>query len=263
VAIVNEAFARTYFGRLDILGQTIALAPAMKDDSREIVGVVANVKARSNSGFTRGLNALAAQTAPAIYVPAAQAPDAAVQIANRFFDTKWIVKTRGPVTGVERDIEATVGAVDATLPFVRFESMTSVIGRDLDLQRLMTVLLGAFATAAMLLAAVGLYGLVAYSAVQRRQEIGLRIALGATRVEIVRSFLRDGLSTVAVGLAIGMAGAALTTRVLSAILFGVTPLDKTTFIVAASGLVLVATCASWIPAAGAARIDPVEALRDS
>jgi predicted permease len=261
VAVVNEAFARTYFGRMDILGRTISLAPAMKDGPREIVGIVADVKARSNSGFTSGLNALGAATAPAIYVPAAQAPDAAVQIANRFFDMKWIVRTTGSMPGIERGMVEAVRAVDPTLPFARFESMDSVIGRDLDLQRLLTVLLGAFATAAMLLACVGLYGLIAYSALQRRQEVGVRMALGATGTKILRVFVGEGVAIALVGLSLGIGGAVLVTRVLTSRLFGVTALDIPTFAAAVVALVLVAACAAVIPAAGAARTSPARALR--
>ena len=261
VAIVNEAFARAYFGRTDVIGRTISLAPAMKDGPREIVGVVADVKARSNSGFTRGLNALASATAPAMYVPAAQAPDAAIQIANRFFDMRWIVRTTGSIPAVERGMQDAVRTVDPTLPFARFESMDAVIGRDLDLQRLLTVLLGAFATSAMLLACVGLYGLIAYSALQRRQEVGVRMALGATGARILRTFVGEGLAIAAVGLSLGIGGAVLVTRVLASRLFGVTPLDLPTFTAAAVTVVLVAAGAALIPAMGAARTSPARALR--
>jgi len=261
VAVVNEAFARAYFGDTNVLGRQIALAPAMNDGPREIIGVVANVKARSNSGFSRGINARAAGTAPAMYVPAAQAPDAAVRIANRFFEMKWIVRTRGSAAGIERAMQNAVESVDATLPFVRFESMASVIGRDLDLQRLLTVLLGAFAASAMLLASVGLYGLIAYSAIQRRKEVGVRIALGATGGNVIRTFLSEGLSTTVVGLGLGLIGAMLLTRVLASRLFGITPFDAATFISAGLTLVVLATIAALIPATAAARTNPVDALR--
>jgi putative ABC transport system permease protein len=261
VAVVNEAFARAYFGRTDVIGRTISLAPTMKDGPREIVGVVADVKARSNSGFTRGLNALGSATAPAMYVPAAQAPDAAIQIANRFFDMRWIVRTTGSIPAVERGMQDAVRSVDPTLPFARFESMDAVIGRDLDLQRLLTVLLGAFATSAILLASVGLYGLIAYSALQRRQEVGVRMALGATGTRILRTFVGEGLAIAVVGLSLGVGGAVFVTRVLTSRLFGVTPLDLPTFIAAAMALVLVAAGAALIPAMGAARTSPAQALR--
>ena len=139
VAVVNESFARAYFGRIDILGRTIAFAPEMP---LQIIGVVADVKARSNSGFVRSftLGALGADTAPAVYVPVAQAPDAAIQIANRFFDMKWIVRTNGPSGALEPAMREAVRAIDPTLAFVRFETMASVIRRDLDVQRLLTIL---------------------------------------------------------------------------------------------------------------------------
>jgi putative ABC transport system permease protein len=262
VAVVNEAFARTYFGRTDIIGRTIALAPAMKDGPREIIGVVADVKARSNSGFNRvGFNALAAPTAPAIFVPAAQAPDVAVQIANQFFDMKWIVRTSGSIPALERGMQEAVRAVDTTLPFARFETMDAVIGRDLDMQRLLTVLLGAFASSAMLLACVGLYGLIAYSAMQRRQEVGVRMALGATGSRILKAFVGEGIVIALAGLSLGIGGAVLVTRLLTSRLFDVTPLDLATFTAAAAVLVVVATGAALIPALGASRTSPARALR--
>jgi predicted permease len=261
VAVVNEAFARTYFGQLEVVGRTIALAPFVKDGPREIVGVVADVKARSNSGFARGLNAVASDTAPAIFVPAAQAPDRGVAISNQFFDTKWIVRANRSASGIERGMREAVRAVDPTLAFISFESMTSVIRRDLDIQRLLTVLLGAFAVSAMLLASVGLYGLIAYSAVQRRREVGIRMALGATSASVLNAFVREGLVMAVGGLGIGVAGAVGVTRVLTSRLFGVTALDGTTFALAGLVLVAVAALAALIPASEAARTNPVQALR--
>ena len=154
-----------------------------------------------------------------------------------------------------------VRAVDPTLAFIRFETMTSVIRRDLDMQRLLTILLGAFATSAMLLAAVGLYGLIAYAAVRRRKEVGIRMALGATASRVVQSFVREGVTLASIGLVLGLAGAAAVTRLLSSRLFGITPLDVTTFAIAGVTLIAVAMCASLIPASGAARTDPMQALR--
>lgn len=260
VAVVNETFARTYFGRVDVIGRTITFG---NDDQREIIGVVADVKGRSNAGFVRNLTlgALGSASAPAVYVPVAQAPDAAIQIANRFFDMKWIVRSTGPVAALESGMRDAVRAIDPTLAFIRFETMTSVVRRDLDLQRLLTILLAAFASSAMLLAAVGLYGLIAYAAVQRRQEVGVRMALGASAAWVLKAFMREGLALAGSGLALGVLGAIAVTRVLSARLFGITPLDMTTFALAGVTLLAVAVCASIIPAAGAARIDPMQALR--
>jgi predicted permease len=261
VAVVNEAFARTYFGRVDATGQTITFG---NEGPREIIGVVADVKGRSGAGFVRNLTlgALGAASSPAVYVPVAQTSDAAIQTANRFFDTKWIVRASGPsAVALEPGMRDAVRALDPTLPFIRFESMTSVIRRDLDMQRLLTVLLGAFATSAMLLAAVGLYGLIAYAAVRRRKEVGIRMALGATASHVVRAFVGEGVTLATIGLLLGLAGAAAVTRLLSSRLFGITPLDVTTFAMAGAMLVAVAVCASLIPASSAARTDPMQALR--
>jgi predicted permease len=261
VAVVNESFARTYFGRVDAIGHTIVFG---NDGPREIIGVVADVKGRSNAGFVRSftLGALGAASSPAVYVPVAQAPDAGIQIANRFFDMKWIVRASGPGAGaLEPGMREAIRALDPTLAFIGFESMTTVIRRDLDMQRLLTILLGAFATSAMLLAAVGLYGLIAYAAVRRRKEVGIRMALGATAARVVQSFVGEGVTLATIGLVLGLAGAAALTRLLSSRLFGVTPLDVTTFAIAGVTLVVVAAGASLIPASNAARTDPMQTLR--
>jgi putative ABC transport system permease protein len=260
VAVVNEAFARAYFGRVDVTGQSLSFG---NDGPRNIIGVVADVKGRSNAGFVRNLTlgALGAASSPAVYVPVAQAPDEGIRIANTFFDMKWIVRVSGTATALEPGMREAVRAVDATLAFIRFETMTSVIRRDLDMQRLMTILLGAFATSAMLLAAVGLYGLIAYAAVRRRKEVGIRMALGATASRVVQSFVGEGVTLASIGLVLGLAGAAAVTRLLSSRLFGITPLDLTTFAIAGATLIAVAMCASLIPASSAARTDPMQALR--
>jgi predicted permease len=260
VAVVNGAFARTYFGRLDVTGQTITFG---NDGPRTIIGVVADVKGRSNAGFVRNLTlgALGAASSPAVYVPVAQAPDTGVRIANTFFDMKWIVRVSGTATAIEPGMREAVRAVDPTLAFIRFETMTAVIRRDLDMQRLLTILLGAFASSAMLLAAVGLYGLIAYAAVRRRKEVGIRMALGATATRVAQSFVREGVALASIGLVLGLAGAAAVTRLLSSRLFGITPLDLTTFAIAGVTLIAVAMCASLIPASSAARTDPMQALR--
>ena len=127
----------------------------------------------------------------------------------RFYgdDMKWIVRTNGPSGALEPAMRDAIRAIDPTLAFVRFETMTSVIRRDLDMQRLLTILIGAFATSAMLLAAVGLDGVIAYSAVQRRQEVGVRMALGASSSWVLKAFVGEGLVLAGAGLMVGTAGA--------------------------------------------------------
>jgi len=139
--------------------------------------------------------------------------------------------------------------------------MEQLIARDSEMQRFLMTLLGVFAAVSLSLATVGMYGLVAYTATQRTQEVGIRMALGATSLRVLRSFLIEGLSLVIAGVAIGLSGAALASRLLSSLVFGVQPLDPKTFAGVSALLILVAGTATLIPALQAARTDPLRALR--
>jgi predicted permease len=260
VTIVNEAFARAYFGRVDVTGQTISLVPSFGDTARQIVGVVADVKARSGSGWTRSLTALGGPAAPAMYVPAGQLPRGVLAGANRFFNMTWALRTSGSSFD-QRPIEAAVRAVNPTLPFITFEPMTAVVSRDIELQRLVAALLMVFAGLAVLLAAMGLYGLLSYGATQRRREVSIRMALGATAVRVLRAFMSEGLILAAAGMLLGIVGAVFASRVLTILLFGVTPLDGATFVGVAALLLIVSAVAVFLPALKAARTDPAQVLR--
>jgi len=262
VAIVNDAFARGYFGRTNVVGETISLVPGLDNSPRQIVGVVADVKARSGSGWTRGLTALGSGVAPIMFVPVGQATSV---IANRgtqrVWDLTWSIRMDAPSATLERDAQNAVRGVDARMVFLAFEPMGAVITRDLDIPRLVASLLSGFAMLAIVLAALGLYGLMAYSTAQRAREVGIRMALGATTVLVLRRFMSEGLLVAAVGLGIGLAGAALISRLLTTLLFGVSPLDVPTFAGVLALLLVVAGLATLLPAAKAARIDPIKALR--
>jgi putative ABC transport system permease protein len=260
VVVVNEAFAHAYFGTTRVLGRFVQLARDLRDSPREIVGVVADVKGLSGSGWTRGLNALSSPVAPAMYVPAAQVPDNIMQLVHRFFPISWAVRTSRPgeaVTAVHDVIRST----DPRLPFIRFETMEQVIARDLEMQRFLTTLLGVFAAVSLALATVGIYGLVAYAVSQRTQEVGIRMALGATRATVLSAFLQEGLALVALGLALGLSGAAFAGRLVRSLVFGVEPLDPLTFAVVSATLVVVTGVATLMPALQASRTDPLQALR--
>ncbi len=262
VAIVNEAFARGYFGRTNVVGEAVSLVQGLDNSPRQIVGVVADVKARSGSGWTRGLTALGSDVAPIMYVPAGQATSVvATRGTQRVWDLTWSFQTHTSTTTLERDIQNAVRGVDARMVFLSFEPMGAVISRDLDVPRLVATLLSGFAMLAIVLAAVGLYGLMAYSTAQRSREIGIRMALGATATLVLRRFLSEGLLVAAVGLGVGVLGAASISRVLGALLFGVTPLDAPTFAGVLALLLVVAALAILVPSTKAARIDPVKALR--
>jgi predicted permease len=263
VAIVNETFATSFFGRPQVVGETIQLIG--NDPPRQIVGVVRDVKARSGAGWTSGLNALAAPSPPAMYVPVAQMRD--TSLSGSGLPMSWIVRTtagqlagsagQDPASMVRRVVQRSA----PLLPFLRFEPMHEVIARDLELQRFLMVLVGAFAVAAMTLAIVGIYGLTAYTVGQRTQEVGIRMALGASAALVLRRFLAEGVSVALVGLAAGLAGAALATRLLSSMIFDVAPQDPLTLVVVSLVLIVVAGVSTLIPSIKAARTNPAHVIR--
>ncbi len=260
VVLVNEAFARTYFGTTQVVGRFAQIARGLKDPPREIVGVIADVKGLSGSGWTRGPSALGSPVAPTMYVPAAQVPDNILQMVHHYFPISWIVRTRRAANVVPA-VQEVVRSAEPALPFIRFETMEQLIARDLEMQRFLTTLLGVFAALSLALATVGMYGLVAYTATQRTQEVGIRMALGATSTRVLRAFLMEGLSLVVAGAAIGLSGAALASRLLSSLVFGIEPLDPLTFVAVTALLILVAGTATLMPALQASRTDPMRALR--
>jgi putative ABC transport system permease protein len=265
VAVVSEAFAEAYFGDRPAIGRLVQIL-GPDDPPREIVGIVGDVKSGPGSGWTRGPNALAAlalaaPAPPMIYVPVTQLSSAALQGVHRTFPMSWVVRTRGPRPELVEEIQAVVRTIEPGLPFVRFESMEMVVARDLQRPRSLTALFGVFSSLAGLLAAIGLYGLIAYLTAQRRKEIGIRMALGARAGTILRQVLRDGLVRALIGVGLGLVAAAALSRTIAGYLFGVDALDPVTFLGVAGLFLLVAGMASLIPARRAARVDPSEALR--
>ena len=261
VAIVNEALARAFFGSVNVIGLTIAVIDTYQDPPRRIVGVVGDVKAASGIGGNRGFTALGSGTSPMLFTPAAQSSATLVRSTHGAFPMTWSIRTDGRRTDLEREIQDALRAVDSRLPFIGFEPMSAVVARDLDVPRFLTTLLALFATLAASLAAIGLYGLMTYAGSQRIREIGIRMAFGANGGRVLRQFLREGLAVAAAGLLVGSLGATLLTNAIAAYLFGVTPLDASTYVAAVALLLATATVASLVPALRAARIDPVRALK--
>jgi predicted permease len=258
VAVVNEAFATLVFGRPQVVGETIRLVIG-GDPPRQIIGVVSDVKARSGAGWTSGLNALAAPAPPAMYVPVAQVGDAA--LAGSGFPMSWIVRTSGNGSDVTQSVRRTVEGSAPTLPFLRFEAMNEVIAQDVEMQRFLMILVGVFAVAAIALAVIGMYGLTAYAVSQRTQELGIRVALGATATLVLRGFLAEGLAVAFAGLAAGLLGAAFATRLLSLLIFDVAPQDPMTFFVVSVVLLVMSIVATLIPSLHAARTNPARVMR--
>jgi putative ABC transport system permease protein len=219
----------------------VSIGPADGMDV-EVVGVVGDVKFAS----------LDAETRPAVYLPQ---PQLSIGLLT------FVVRTDMAPLSLTNSVAAAVRSFDAEVPLADVRPMTDVVDATLARPRTVSVLLTAFALIALILAGVGVYGVMAYSVSQRTQEIGVRMALGATVESVFRLVLGQALKLVVVGVVAGLLAAALLTRVLETLLFETAPLDPVTFAVTAAVLVIVATLASYVPARRGTRIAPTEALR--
>lgn len=248
VAIVNEAFVRAFridddpIGKRIVIGRT--LGSKWADVPRTIVGVVGDVKTY----------ALHAPARPTVYLPVSQVP-------YIITPGSWVVRVRGNIAGLPKLIQREVVAIDPLLPASRFRAMEEMIDRGISQLRFNMFLFSLFGFLALALAIVGVYGVTSYSVTQRTQEIGIRMALGADASNALRMVLRESLLLGAAGVALGIAASFAVTRLLSGLLYGVSPNDAATFVLTAVGLLLVTLLAAAIPAVRAARIDPLVALR--
>jgi predicted permease len=254
VTIVNQEFASKYYRGHDMLGRRINTAG--KD--REIVGVVGNVRATS-SGFSGYSGPLVAP--PIVYVPAEQTTTGFLNLVHTWFSPAWVVRTTGPAERMAAGIRRAMADVDPLLPIAKLESLSDVQARALARQRLMMSLVLGLGAVALLLAAIGIHGLIASSVIDRTRELGIRLALGATRQHAMRTVVLPGVLLAAVGLIVGTAAAVATVRLLQAFLWGVAPIDPITFATVIVTLLAVAFFASLIPALRVLRLDPALTLR--
>lgn len=255
VVIINQAFAKKYFPKEDPIGHQLLIAKGLgvefEEPAREIVGVVGDVKE----------TALGDSDPSAMYVPQSQVTDGVTKLAGQVVPMSWIVRTAMDPQTLSNAIQRQFAEVDAQLAVSHIRTMEQVITQSLSRQNFNMLLLTIFAAIALLLAAVGLYGLMSYSVEQRAHEIGIRMALGAERLSMVGLVVKDGIRLVGIGLVLGLGAAYGLTRVLGQLLFGVRSTDPATYAIVASVLMIVAFLASYIPAARAARVDPIIALR--
>ncbi len=243
VALVSEAFARRYFPGQDAVGKRIKQSgPGFGDNWMQIVGVVGNVK---YMGLTM-------DTAMAYYMPLAQSYSPRIYL---------VVSTSGDASLVAERLRAEIQSLDPTLTLAQVETIEQSMDQSVSRPRFNAMLLGLFAGIALVLAAVGIYGLVAYWVAQRTREIGVRMALGAGPADVIRMVAGQGAMLAGFGIGIGLAGALALTRVLQALLFGVSVRDVATFALAPLGMILVVLLATLIPAIRATRVSPVAALR--
>ena len=255
VVVINQAMARRFWPKADPLSDKIwigkGLMPQLSTETpRQIIGVVGDVRG----------NGLNNDPAPTMYVVQAQVPDALNALNGRLTPMKWIVKTRGNPLALSAAIQEQIRQVTG-LPVTDVRTMEEVVSRSTSRQRFNMLLMTVFGTAALFLAAIGIYGLMAYAVQQRTQEIGIRMALGAGTGKVRKMVVFQGMQLALAGVVVGIGAAFGQTRLMASFLFGVKANDPGVFVSVAVVLSLVSLLAVWIPARRATRIDPVIALR--
>jgi predicted permease len=243
VTIISEAMARIYFPNQNPIGKRLIFGfPPNGEAPREIIGVVGNVRD------------VELRQAPAamMYVPFAQAP---------FWGTVVVVRTNLSVAAVAEAIQRDAHAIDKDLPVTDIGAIPQLVDATLEQPRFQTLLLGLFSGLALTLAAVGIYGVISYSVIQRTHEIGIRMSLGAQPSQVLRLVMGQGAKLALAGIVVGIAAALALTRLMRSLLFEVSPADPLTFAGIAALLVAVALAACYIPALRAMRVDPMTALR--
>jgi len=252
VVMVNETFAKKYFPERSPVGMHIK---GGKDDI-EIVGMVANV-------LMEGIHAGAAPLAavPLMFIPAAQVPDEYMRMMHTWFSPSWIVRTSAPPEAVVRGMQGAMQSVEPLLPFSGFRKLSEVKSKTLGSQRLETSLMGTMAALALLLAAIGIYGLIAHSVSERTRELGIRMAMGATAGQAVSLVTMPGLVLAAIGCALGCVLAWGEAQLMRHLIWGISPTDAATFVGVSGLFLLVAMIASLLPAWRITRLNPANTLR--
>ena len=255
VVVINSALAKKYWQKQDPLGQVMTigkgLGPQFDDAPREIVGIVGDIR---ETGVDQ-------KEQPVMYIPQAQTPEGLTQLANNVVPLGWVVRTAGDPLSLRAAVEQEVQAVDSQTPVSHVRSMEQVVSQSLASRNFNVLLLSIFAGIALLLAGIGIYGLMSYTVEQRQQEIGIRVALGASRPDVVKMILVGGMKLTLIGVGAGLLAAYGVTRVLASLLFGVKAFDPVTFAVVAGTITAIAFIATYVPARRAASVEPTSALR--
>jgi putative ABC transport system permease protein len=244
VIAVNETMARAFWPDTDAIGKRIMWGGWPGNKWLTIVGVVADVK----------ISSLEAEAKPTIYMPMFQYPRSRSNVV-------YVARAEGDTASLASGMRAEIRAVDSELPVYDIRSMNQIIRESVSQRRFTMMMLGVFASAAMLLAAVGIYGVMSYSVTQRTREIGVRMALGATRSDVLGMVVGQGMALALAGTVAGLAAAIALTRLMKSLLYGVSATDPMTFTGVSAILILVALLACYLPARRAAKVDPQIALR--
>jgi predicted permease len=254
VVIVNQQFVRTYFKGENPIGQHIRIGammgPGFEDSVREIVGVAGDIKQTGLDQPTPGV----------MYLPAAQLPDQETRMFNGLLGMSWIVRTKS----AQVDVATTARRIfmdNAHTPLLRVEPLDQVISASLAQQRFSMILLSAFGLISLVLGAAGLYGVLSFAVARQTKEIGVRMAVGAQREDIIRMVLRDAGKLIVLGLVIGVLGALTGAHLLQSMVFGIAPRDPLTLACMCGVLLLTGLFAAWWPARRAAATEPMQALR--
>jgi putative ABC transport system permease protein len=255
VVIINEAFAKQFFPNENPVGQQIAVAkgmgPPFEEPARTIVGVVGNTH---DSGLDQ-------DTPPLMVIPDTQVLDAMTELNAKIVPLRWAVRTHGDPRQLSNVIAEQLRQASGGFPVARIKTMDEIVSSTTSRQTFNMMLLSIFGAIALTLAAIGIYGLMAYSVQQRTQEIGIRMALGADRTTIRKLVVWSGMKLALVGVALGIAASFGLTRLIASFLFGVKTWDPTAFIAVPAVLCAVAFVAVWLPAMRASRVEPMSALR--
>jgi predicted permease len=245
VIVINETLAKRWWPKESALGHRIAMSGRVQV-WRTVIGVVRDVRER---GYELELKS-------GVYIPFVQFPD------TWALPESLVVRTKGVPEALTAAVRRIIAGVDPQQPAVAVRTMEETLDRTVEDRTQQMTLLGAFAALALLLASIGIYGVLSYAVTQRRREIGVRMALGATSRTVVGMVVGRGLVLTGAGLAIGLAAAAAGTRAMKTMLYGVDAIDPVTFAGVAGLLCMVAVLACWVPALRAARVDPIVVLRD-
>jgi putative ABC transport system permease protein len=255
VVIINQSMAKKYWMGADPLNDQIVIGkyvgPDFADPPRQIVAVVGDVRSDS----------LSTDPVPTMYIPNAQVPDAITKLNSDIYPLAWVIRTRVEPHSLSLVVQNELRQASGGLPVGRIRSMDEIVVRSTARQDFNMLLLSIFGGLALVLAAIGIYGLMAFTVEQRTQEIGIRMALGAGAAALRGMIVRQGMLLAFIGIALGLASAYGLTRLLTAFLFGVKPVDPLVFAAVPVVLALVSLIAIWVPASRATRVDPALALR--
>ncbi|HZD44627.1 MAG TPA: ABC transporter permease [Acidobacteriaceae bacterium] len=254
VVIINEALAKQYWPKGDPLKDRLLIAPGpgpFAEPARQIIGIVGDTHSRS----------LDTPPDPMMYTPIAQMTDGMTALNSRVAPLMWIVRSKVEPHSLANPMAAALGVASGGLPVAHIRTMEEIVVLNTSRQRFNMLLLTIFGASALLMAAIGIYGLMAYSVQQRTQEMGIRMALGAQASHIRNMVIRQGMVLALIGVVIGIAGAFGLTRFLASFLFDVKAWDPLAFVVTPLLLSAVALLAVWVPAQRAVRVDPMQALR--